>query len=233
MCFPHAGGAASYFAPLARALAGIAQVWAVQYPGRQDRRTEPCVDDLSALARSVAAAVIDNPPGAGTPMFLGHSMGAVVAFETVLELEREGRTVERLFVSGRRAPSTVRDDVMHLDPDDVLLRRVAALGGAGSALFEDPEMRALALPAIRADLRAVERHRAGADAVSRAPISVLTGDADPLTTVDEARRWAEHTTGGFDCTVFSGGHFFLESSAAEVVALIAGRLREGPTRRTP
>lgn len=227
VCFPHAGGSASYFAPLARALSGIAHVWAVQYPGRQDRRTEPCVDQLPALARSIASAVIEHPPGARAPVFLGHSMGAALAFETAIDLERRGHGVARLIVSGRRAPSTLRDDAMHLDPDDVLLERVAALGGAGNTLFADPEMRALVLPAIRADLRAVENHRTGPGTVLRAPISALTGNADPLTTVDEARRWVEHTSGEFECTVFDGGHFFLESRAAEVIRLITGRLRPG------
>src|SRR3954451_24407618 len=34
VCFPHAGGAATYYHPLSRALADEADVLAVQYPGR-------------------------------------------------------------------------------------------------------------------------------------------------------------------------------------------------------
>ncbi|MFD4343955.1 thioesterase domain-containing protein [Streptomyces coelicoflavus] len=37
VCFPHAGGPAGYFRPLASALAPHVTVLGVQYPGRQDR----------------------------------------------------------------------------------------------------------------------------------------------------------------------------------------------------
>ena len=46
VCFPHAGGSASYYFPVSAALSGAQiDVVAIQYPGRQDRRTEPLVDD--------------------------------------------------------------------------------------------------------------------------------------------------------------------------------------------
>ena len=54
VCFPHAGGSATWYFPLSRALSPETEVLAVQYPGRQDRRAEPCVDDLDRLADLVA-----------------------------------------------------------------------------------------------------------------------------------------------------------------------------------
>ena len=33
--------------------------------------------------------------------------------------------------------------------------------------------------------------------------------------------WAAHTTAGFDLRVFEGGHFFLTSRSAEVIALLS------------
>uniref|UniRef100_UPI000A770D5C thioesterase II family protein n=1 Tax=Streptomyces scabiei TaxID=1930 RepID=UPI000A770D5C len=41
VCFPHAGGSASFYVPVATALSPGVDVAAIQYPGRQDRRHEP------------------------------------------------------------------------------------------------------------------------------------------------------------------------------------------------
>ncbi|WP_238846327.1 thioesterase II family protein [Nocardia terpenica] len=87
VCFPHAGGAASYFTPVARALAPDVDVLAVQYPGRQDRRSEPGIDDIGVLADRVHD-IIRTWPSRPLTLF-GHSMGAVVAFEVARRLRRD------------------------------------------------------------------------------------------------------------------------------------------------
>jgi surfactin synthase thioesterase subunit len=58
------------------------------------------------------------------------------------------------------------------------------------------------------------------DATVGCPISVLAGDDDPKTTLEEASEWARHTTGSFDVHVFAGGHFFLADHAAEIIKLL-------------
>src|SRR5262245_49047252 len=79
VCLPHAGGAASYFFPVSRALTTDIEVLAVQYPGRQDRRAEPFVrtiDELADAVTAVLASTVHNGPLA----LFGHSMGAVLGF---------------------------------------------------------------------------------------------------------------------------------------------------------
>lgn len=53
VCFPHAGGAVSTYFPMSKLLAPLIGVYAVQYPGRQDRRSEPLLDDMAELADRV------------------------------------------------------------------------------------------------------------------------------------------------------------------------------------
>ena len=80
VCFPHAGGSATFYFPVSRALSPEIDVLAIQYPGRQDRRTESCVDSIGELADIIAAHL---EPLADKPITLfGHSMGAMIAFET-------------------------------------------------------------------------------------------------------------------------------------------------------
>src|SRR5438093_882622 len=79
LCLPHAGGSASFFLPVAHALAPDVEVLAVQYPGRQDRRGEDCVDNVPEFADRLLDALagwLDRPLA-----LFGHSMGALVGFE--------------------------------------------------------------------------------------------------------------------------------------------------------
>ncbi|MEU6477577.1 alpha/beta fold hydrolase [Streptomyces sp. NPDC047017] len=226
VCFPHAGGAASSYAPLARLLSPEVRVVAVQYPGRQDRNAEPCVDDIATLADRLSG-VLRQQLGLPTAFF-GHSMGATVAFETVRRLEKDpGWSPVRLFVSGRRAPGIVRDEdtYVHLRDDEGLIADVVKLGGTDPVVFADPELRALVLPPIRADYRAVETYRCPPDATVTCPMAVLVGDADPRVSVAEARQWEKHTTGEFGLQVFGGGHFYLDAERPAVAHAIRDGLR--------
>ncbi|MFJ7906066.1 thioesterase II family protein [Kitasatospora sp. NPDC096204] len=222
VCFPHAGGSASFYFPVSAALADRTDVLCLQYPGRQDRRTEPCVDSIPELADLVHAALA---PWADRPtVFFGHSMGAVLAFEVARRQEREGNGPVALFASGRRAPSCVRDETVHLRDDDGIVRELHELSGTDAALLGDEELLRMILPAIRADYTAIETYRPEPDAVIAAPVHVLTGDDDPKTTIDEARAWERHTTGGSDLTVLPGGHFFLAHHQRDINGRIADRL---------
>ncbi|MFI6054719.1 thioesterase II family protein [Streptomyces violascens] len=230
ICFPHAGGAASAYVSLARALAPDVEVLAVQYPGRQDRRHEPPVEDVDRLADLVAEAL---PTESGRPYALfGHSMGSVVAYETALRLARDGRRgPSRFFASGRGAPSLGPGRSDGLRGDAALTAEIRRLGGSRGVL-DDPELMAMILPALRSDYRALGSYSWAAGPRLHCPISVLIGDADPLVTPDEARTWLDHAadddgdgTGG-TMRVFSGGHFYIDGRVTEVAAAIGEDLRQ-------
>lgn len=215
---PHAGGSATFYLPLARLLAPVADVYAVQYPGRQDRREEEPVRDLRVLADHVAEAL---KPGMHRPLVLfGHSMGATLAFELAQRIP-----VAHLIVSGRRAPSQPRADVTHLASDDALLAAVTAMGGTSPEVMEDDELRALILPPLRADYYAAETYRWDPAPPLRTPVTVCIGDEDPKTTVEQARVWAGHTTAPTTLEVFAGGHFYLVEHQERVAGVVTREVR--------
>ena len=227
ICFPHAGGSASFYFPVSKALSVRTDVVAIQYPGRQDRRNEPCIETIAELADQVSWFI---RPLADRPLtFFGHSMGAILSFEVARRLEATGIVLSGFFASGRRAPSAYRDERVHLRDDNGLLADVRALSGTDSQLLSDEEIVSMVLPAIRSDYKAAETYRYQPGPELRCPIFALVGDKDPKATVDEARVWGMHTTGPFLCRVFRGGHFYLNSHAPTIIDIIAEHLGSIPS----
>lgn len=216
VCFPHAGGSASYFLPLCRALPPTIDMLAVQYPGRQDRHLEELIDDIATLADRLSPIMAAEWDGLPT-VFFGHSMGATVAFEVARSLEKRGIFLEELVVSSRRGPTAIRDELIHRLPDAELMQHVRSLSGTQAEILDDPEMVRVVLPVLRNDYTAVETYRYQPGPDVSCPITALIGDHDPQVTVEEAKTWAEQTSGAFDLEVFAGGHFYLNDEWPELV----------------
>ncbi|MFJ8492657.1 thioesterase II family protein [Streptomyces sp. NPDC094038] len=225
VCFPHAGGSAAFYFSLSELLHPQVEVLAVQYPGRQERRAEPSAPDIETLAEAVSGVLApwwDTPPA-----FFGHSMGALVAYETARRLQAAtGSGPAAFFASGRRAPSTRRDERLHLADDRDLVAEIVRQGGTPRALLDDPELVGMILPTLRGDYRAVESYRHRPGAPLDAPVTVLVGTDDPKVTAAEARAWQDHTSGPTEVLTFDGGHFFLLEHRDRIGALIRTRLTE-------
>jgi surfactin synthase thioesterase subunit len=227
VCLPHAGGSATAYFPFSRAAAesGLdADVIAVQYPGRQDRRGERCFDDLGAMAEVIAEDLgqwFDRPVA-----LFGHSMGATLGYEVAQRLQARGARPLGLFASACPAPSVPRGEDVHQLDDDGLLTALKEISGTDSAVFGDDELLRLVLPAIRGDYTAVETYRAEAGGKLGCPIHVLLGADDPVVDLAEAEAWRAHTTGGCAVEVLAGGHFYLNAQLERVLATVAARLRD-------
>ncbi|MFC6879402.1 MULTISPECIES: thioesterase II family protein [Actinomadura] len=242
ICFPYAGAGASVFHPLAEALPATTEPWAVQYPAREDRATEPAAAQLVSMAADISYALqwLNEPPSA----FLGHSMGAVVAYETIRRMSRIGLSEpSRLFVSacaspdrfgiqqgdtgrsalepGKAAQGEERtDDPCHERLDDRAAELVR-LSGTGTPLLDDPKARALVVSAVEHDLRMIERYRHHGDGALSCPITAFVAEADPDVRPAQAQGWNAFTDAEFDLESFAGDHFYLFQRLADVAASIA------------
>lgn len=219
VCFPHAGGSASFFRSWFDLLPSAIQLHNVQYPGREERLAEPLVTSLSEMADTIAAEILSL---AGRPtMLFGHSMGAAVAYEVAVRLERAGTIPEALLVSGQPAPHRRRPKALHRASDDELLTDIDRIGATGSRLLrEDVELRNLLLPMIRADYQVIETYESPVGGRLRAPVLVLRGDADEDVSAEDAAAWSERTLFYQGERVFPGGHFYLQERRAEVVGVL-------------
>ncbi|MFF9088247.1 thioesterase II family protein [Streptomyces sp. NPDC014991] len=223
-CLPYAGGNAGAFRRWAQLPTTGVEVVAVQYPGRQERLAEECLQDMESLADGVAAALV---PLLDRPFALfGHSMGASVAYEVALRLEHRYRTKPRqVFVSGAASPlRPMRHSDVHLSSDEAMVEWFGELGAMDEAVLADPELRPLVLPAMRADLRLIETYRPRPGRRTTAPVTAYVGDADPGVTPDDARAWRDLTSAEFSFRVFPGGHFYLSDHEEALLADITERL---------
>ncbi|MGI5348302.1 thioesterase II family protein [Streptomyces sp. CA-250714] len=228
VCLPHSGGSAGSYSAWVSAMPPDVQLLAVQYPGRGDRLSQPPVGSIAEMSAAVAAELLRFEP---VPYALfGHSLGALVAYETALTMRDSGFPPGHLFVSGSAAPGQERSGLTHLAGDEELWTSVCELGGIDPAIAENAEMRKLLLPALRSDVRASETYRPASSAEPLpCPLRCYYSPEDPLTQNADMTAWAARTTARFTTRRRPGGHFHLWLDTDELVGDILGVM---PRRET-
>ena len=219
-CFAHAGGAASAFGSLKRALSphGI-EVCALQPPGRENRLTECCADSAAELAEEFAAAIGSLPPL--PTAYFGHSMGALIAFLTA-----RLHPPLRLFASAGVSPSTkIFPGITHALPKDAFRKRLFAMGGVPQTLREQPDLLDIFEPIIRADYQLLDKYLHHDHSPAPCPITVYVADGDKTVPPESATQWQSVSRDPITVRRFEGGHFYLYQQTAAVAATLADDLR--------
>jgi surfactin synthase thioesterase subunit len=222
-CFPHSGGAAGEYVRWSDHLPG-AEVWGVQLPGRGRRIAEPPHTTMAELVRAVVGEIDFARPY----VLLGHSLGALVAYETALELRRRGRPgPAAVVVSGYEAPHLHRPgDALHeLDAGALLDAIDAAHGTVPAEVRADPELSELMVGGLRADLAIVASYQPAAADPLPCPLVVLGGldDEHPRAAL---AAWKSCTTDRFELRMFAGDHFYFREHPDDVLRFLADTVAE-------
>lgn len=224
-CFHHAGVGAAVYRLWPNGLSDKLEVCAVQLPGRGGRLREPPMANVPAIVDALLPALL---PLLDRPFAVfGHSMGAVIGSEFVRALvERGGPMPEHLVVSGRR-PAHVPDpqSLLNVLDDGAFVAEVnRRYGGIPAEVLADAEVMALLLPALRADIAALETFHPGRRAPLSCPISAFGGHQDPLTPRSHLEAWRDETLAPCRVRVFPGDHFYLEVQRALVLEELSATL---------
>ncbi|MGH8526647.1 MAG: thioesterase II family protein [Gammaproteobacteria bacterium] len=223
-CFPYAGGNATVFHGWADQLPESIDLCPIQLPGRGARFGEPLADRIPVLAEAIAEAI---SPFLDLPFALfGHSLGALIAFETAQGIRsRFLRLPVRLLVSAHRAPrlKSGRPPLHHL-PDADLIVELERLEGTPRQVLNDPELMALMLPTLRADFALCDTYAYVGRAPLECPITVFGGSEDKDVGRSQLEPWGEETRGELSLFEIPGGHFFIHDSEASLLKLITQQL---------
>ncbi|AIQ49405.1 hypothetical protein R70723_28635 [Paenibacillus sp. FSL R7-0273] len=224
-CLPYAGGSASVYSQWSSKLSGIAEVIPVELAGRGRRMPEPPYLSLEEAVEDITSIIMQQLSGDPYAVF-GHSLGAILAYETIYQLKSRGvKEPDAAFFSGRSAPHVrAKDDrIVHLLADEEFISHLMELGGTPPQFFENTELMNLFLPIIRSDFRLSETYifkekssKLGCD------VNIFYGNQDD-TLSGAIGEWDQVTEKDCKYAEFDGDHFFIHSQSQSVIkALIKG-----------
>jgi surfactin synthase thioesterase subunit len=175
------------------------------------------------MAPLVDAVVEGLTPYLDVPFAVfGHSMGALVAFETAHRLNQHP-LLRRLFVSARRAPHLVDPlaPIAQLPADRFAATVQQRYGGIPDAVFACPDLLDFLLPRLRADFEILESYRPeAARAPLACPISAFGGTKDNVSDA-ELQAWQDYTRDAVRVRMLPAGHLYLDGCRAELQRAIA------------
>ncbi len=223
-CLPYAGGGAAAFRTWSNDLPAEIEVCPIQLPGRENRFQEPRFTALLPLVQELGAVMrpyLDMPCA-----FFGHSMGALIAFELGRYLrEQLGSLPLHLFVSAHGAPQLPNPTTAIYDlPDAEFIERLRSLNGTPGEVLAHAELMQILLPLLRADFSIVGTYMYSSELPLACPITAFGGLQDESVTQDELTAWREQTSGSFALHMFTGEHFFLQSSHPAVLRVLSQEL---------
>ncbi|MFI8962712.1 thioesterase II family protein [Streptomyces sp. NPDC053493] len=233
-CFPHAGGDATAYTPLARALAPVAEVWALRPPARGGRSRHPMPPDFDALVAAVTEALTPHLTGGegGRFAFYGQSFGALLAYEVARALPADRRPELVVTVGAPSPVEWAERETKNLDASELL-----RMTGLEELVRADPDLAELALGAIRTDLAVSATYRHRPHAPIGSALYALAGADDPMLATTGLTGWAAHTRGAFAHRVVPGGHLLatvdrpgpVDLLTSLVTSLVAGRPAAAPS----
>jgi len=224
ICFPFAGGSASYFHNWQAILPDQIELLAIELPGRASRIREPFIKNGKELIDQLEKLddLYQDKPFA----FFGHSMGAYIAFELARRLEKKNRVPPiHLFLSGRQAPQIKsKKKILHELPENEFIKEIASLNGMPREVLDNAELMELVSPVLREDCKLLETWSYIDSEKLNVKMTVMYGDQDSSTNNKTVKEWASLSSGKVDSIKFAGDHFFINTKKHAVVEAIKARL---------
>ena len=226
--FPYAGGAPSSFNKWIAEFPNTIEVSIVHYPGRGSRFNETPIKELFVLVEEIANAIhlkLDKPF-----FFFGHSLGAVLAFELARRISPQPQI---LFVSACGAPHVPNPNrPIHALSDSEFIKSLQELNGLPAEVASNTELMELLLPALRADFEAIENYKYTSNEHRlNCPIVAFGGSDDSHVSQDRLDAWKHHTNNGFKPQIFSGDHFFINTTRQSVITSMIAEIRSHHAKR--
>ncbi|MET9692971.1 alpha/beta fold hydrolase [Streptomyces sp. NPDC006514] len=225
ICLPFAGGGAGFYRAWKELPEGSPDVLPLQLPGREELFIEEPFRDAVVAGQRLAEQVAELSRGYDRIALFGHSLGAVLAYETARNLDgsSDGR-LAHLFVSGSPGPWTGRAERATELDDEEFVAKVEHFAGFRHEALSDPDMREILLPLLRADVEMHENYKPVSQRKLGIPVTSLRGTEDALVSRDQAAEWGKATDAGFDLVEIPGRHMYLVDDPQPLLAAVVRAL---------
>ncbi|MEM0910630.1 MAG: thioesterase domain-containing protein [Pseudomonadota bacterium] len=222
VCFHFAGGSAQSFMPWREIFAGKHELFAAELPGRSRRYSETFIESIEVAVNRFADAFrqLECKP----TVFYGHSLGAILAYETARRLDKTPYQIEHLILSSRSSPVNYPSSIgLPKLTDRELLEYLKELNGTDAQVLNNKKLMDVILPVIRSDLEIIYDYE-------HKPTQKLTVSLDIIGAIDDQHcpfetllDWRNITSAPADLYMIDGDHFAPMNNAAHILNLIEQR----------
>lgn len=220
VCFHAAGGGASSFAALRRALPAPIELTTITLPGRDARAGESRIVDVDTCVRRLGDELRDTL--SRPHIMLGHSLGAVIAYSIVRErLSALLPLPEAMVVAACRPPhlSFTVTEIERLG-DSELAEELVRHGGLPAKVLVNPEWVRPVVAVIRDDLRIQSSYGQRELRPLACPLHIFGGRDDELVPPEMMAQWSRYSTASQPLRLFDGGHFLFRRPPRDLVSAI-------------
>jgi surfactin synthase thioesterase subunit len=224
-CFPCAGGSAATYLRWRRIVPSWLLIRPVELPGRGSRIAQARSSDFAELVERLAEEL--GPELPARYALFGHSLGALLAFETAHRLgELLSHPPIALLIAGCAAPSRWESERYSGTKTDAdLAEELKRLNGTPAEIFAHQELLRLTLDVLRADFAVCASYRYRQRRLLHTPILAFGGTGDEIAR-DALADWEYQTTARTTLDIFNGGHFFLRDREEEFLSCLQRRLAD-------
>ncbi len=222
-CIPYSGGSSSVYYKWKRLLHPSVTLCPLELAGRGRRMKEPFYDTVAQAAEDISTMILAQlEPGEPYAIY-GHSMGALLAYETYFALKARGaHEPEHMFFSGRKAPHDEMEKSEYYKlPEEEFLKVVFHYGGNTREIMGNRELLDLFVPILRADFKIAElyEYREHPNKI-QCECTVVNGRSDPSISKSRVVLWSELIEGYCQYRWISGEHFFISENVEATAKLI-------------
>lgn len=222
-CFPYLAGGASVFNNWSELLPPDIEVYAVQFPGKEERIHEEATGDLPALIETITEKIIPFIRDKEFA-FYGHSSGAMVSVNLIRSLQKINLAPRHLIVGGASSPNyakksqggllkEIKDTPNDKISDDFIARYLRFVDIPEEIIADKALMKEI-VPSVLGDIKLLKYYlfdMPAEDIHIQCPITAILGSEDKIIEVDQIEGWKEHTNQFNSRSIKDGRHLFLNN----------------------
>ncbi len=221
LAIPYAGGDKYAYRALESLKPRGVDLVVLELPGRGTRSAEARLRDIAAMTRDLLAQT-EALELSGPYVLVGHSMGAILAYELMRAMLDEGHPMpQKAYLSSIAAPSVARSRFISHLPSAEFWEIITKYNGMPQGILDNPGLRSYFEAVLRDDFAAIEKYRPSYGQVEALPVNIQVshGDKEELA-LEHIMAWQQTSLEPIEIKAFSGSHFFIFECSEKYASMV-------------